>query len=62
MNHTKQIKVDCHVIRQHITQDTIIFYLISSSDQSTDIFTKFHPPDRFHNLVSKLKLAFTKSS
>ena len=34
---------------------------VSSSDQNIDIFTKTFSPGRFHDLVSKLKMASVRS-
>ncbi|KAG5521631.1 hypothetical protein RHGRI_034005 [Rhododendron griersonianum] len=53
---TKHIEIDCHFIRQHVVRGSIRLLSVSSSDQTADIFTKAHPPGRFHDLVSKLKL------
>ena len=55
--HTRHIENDCHFIRHHILQGTIQLIFVSSADQITDIFTRAHLPSRFHDLVSKLKLA-----
>lgn len=54
---TKHIEIDCHFVRQHVVRSSIRLLSVSSSDQTADIFTKAHPPGRFHDLVTKLKLA-----
>lgn len=54
---TKHIENDCHYVRQHITRGIVRLCSISSIDQPADLFTKAHPPGRFKDLVSKLKLA-----
>ncbi|XP_058192154.1 secreted RxLR effector protein 161-like [Rhododendron vialii] len=56
---TKHIEIDCHFVRQHVASGTLRLLSVSSSDQTADIFTKAHPPGRFHDLVSKLKLVST---
>ena len=53
---TKHIEIDCHFVRQHVTHGTVRLLPISSADQLADIFTKAHPPGRFNNWVSNLKL------
>ncbi|KAG5547345.1 hypothetical protein RHGRI_013130 [Rhododendron griersonianum] len=53
---TKHIEIDCHFIRQHVVKGSVHLLSVSSTDQTADIFTKAHPPGRFHDLVSKLKL------
>ena len=52
--HTKYIENDGHFIRHQILQGSIRLIFVSSTDQTTDIFTKAHSPGCFHNLVSKL--------
>ncbi|KAJ4724634.1 Retrovirus-related Pol polyprotein from transposon TNT 1-94 [Melia azedarach] len=59
---TKHIEVDCHFIRQHITQGTIVLRSISSLDQPADLFTKSHHWGRFRDLLSKLKITSTPPS
>lgn len=54
---SKHIEIDCYYIHHHLTQDTLNLVSVSSSDQTIDIFTKVHPPGRFTDLVTKLKLA-----
>ena len=58
---TKYIEIDCQFVRQHVTRGTVQLFSISSADQLADIFTKTHPPGRFNNLVSNLKLVSTLS-
>ena len=53
---TKHIETDCHFIRQYIHSGTINLISTSSADQLADLFTKAHPPGRFSDLASKLKL------
>ena len=53
---TKHIEIDCHFVRQHVTCSTVRLLPVFSEDQVADIFTKVHPPGRFHALVSKLKM------
>ena len=53
---TKHIEIDCHFVRQHVTCSTVHLLPISSEDQTASVFTKVHPPGRFHALVSKLKM------
>jgi ATP sulfurylase len=54
--HTKHIEIDCHFVRHHLLQGSLQLHSVTSRDQLTDIFTKSHPPRRFRDLVSKLKL------
>jgi hypothetical protein len=54
---TKHIEIDCHFVRHHLLQGTLRLCPIASVDQLVDVFTKAHPPGRFRDLVSKLKLA-----
>jgi hypothetical protein len=53
---TKHIEIDCHLVRHHLLQGSLQLHSVTSRDQLADIFTKSHPPGRFHDLVSKLKL------
>ena len=53
---TKLIELNCHFVRHHLTQGTIHLVPVTSNNQTSDVFTKAHPPGRFHDLVSKLKL------
>ncbi|XP_028060476.1 uncharacterized protein LOC114264067 [Camellia sinensis] len=56
---TKHIEIDCHFIRQHVTSGIVRLIFVISVDQIAGIFTKAHPPNRFSDLVSKLKLVDT---
>ena len=38
---TKHIEVDCHFIRENIASGCMTTSFVNSSDQLTDIFTKF---------------------
>jgi transposase InsO family protein len=53
---TKHIEIDCHFVRHHLLQGSLQLHSVTSRDQLADIFTKSHPPGRFRDLVSKLKL------
>ena len=55
--HTKHIKIDCHLVRHYLSVSILRLLLVSSSDQTADIFTKTFPLSRFCDLVSKLKMA-----
>uniref|UniRef100_A0A2N9GZL8 Integrase catalytic domain-containing protein n=1 Tax=Fagus sylvatica TaxID=28930 RepID=A0A2N9GZL8_FAGSY len=54
---TKHIEIDCHLVRHHLSVGILRLLLVSSSNQTADIFTKTFPPGRFCDLVSKLKMA-----
>ena len=41
---TKHIEIDCHFIRHHLFQDTLILQSVSSHDQLVNIFTTPLPP------------------
>jgi hypothetical protein len=56
---TKHIEIECHFVRHHLLHGTLHLCLIAYVDQLADVFTKAHPPERFRDLVSKLKLAST---
>jgi hypothetical protein len=53
---TKDIEIDCHLVCHHLFQGSLKLHFVMSRDQLADIFTKSHPPGRFRDLVSKLKL------
>jgi hypothetical protein len=53
---TKHIEIDCHLVCHHLFQGSLQLHSVTSRDQLADIFTKSHPPGRFRDLVSKLKL------
>ena len=57
---TKHIEIDCQLVRHHLSVGILRLLLVSSSDQTADIFTKIFPPGRFRDLVSKLKMASVK--
>uniref|UniRef100_A0A2N9G8X2 Reverse transcriptase Ty1/copia-type domain-containing protein n=1 Tax=Fagus sylvatica TaxID=28930 RepID=A0A2N9G8X2_FAGSY len=54
---TKHVEIDCHLVRHHLSAGILHLFLVSSSNQTIDIFTKTFPSGRFHDLVSKLKMA-----
>ena len=54
---TKHIEIDCHLVCHHLSTSILHLLLVRSSNQTADIFTKTFPPSRFHDLVSKLKMA-----
>jgi hypothetical protein len=56
---TKHIEINCHFVCHHLLQGTLRLCPIASADQLADVFTKAHPPRRFRDLVSKIKLAST---
>jgi len=56
---TKHIEIDCHLVRYHVVNGTVLLTPISFTDQTVDIFTKTHPPKRFQDLLSKLNLTST---
>ncbi|XP_028098592.1 uncharacterized protein LOC114298267 [Camellia sinensis] len=55
---TEHIKINCHFIRQHVTQGTVRLLFVTSTEQTVDLFTKAHLPGRFSDLLAKLKLLF----
>lgn len=57
--HTKHIEIDFHLVRRHVTNDTIQLIHIPFMDQGDDIFTKTRHLTRFKDLSSKLKLEST---
>jgi len=48
--------IDIHFIRHHLLYCELHLISIDTLDQPVDLFTKSHSPERFHILVSKLKL------
>jgi hypothetical protein len=60
--HTKHIEIDCHLVRHHLSAGILRLLPINSSNQIANIFTKTFPSGRFCDLVSKLKMAFVKTS
>ena len=54
---TKYIEIDYHLVRYHLSASILHLLLVSSSDQTADIFTQTFPPSHFRDLVSKLKMA-----
>ena len=57
---TKHIEIDCHLVHHRLSAGILCLFPVSSSNQTTDIFTKTFPPVRFRDLVSKLKMASVK--
>jgi hypothetical protein len=53
---TKHIEIDCHFVRHHLLQGSLQLHSVTSHDQFADLFTKSHPPGRFRDLVSNLKM------
>jgi hypothetical protein len=53
---SKHIKIDYHFVRQHLLQGSLQLHYVTSHDQLVDLFTKSHPPGRFRDLVSNLKM------
>ncbi|XP_019190736.1 PREDICTED: uncharacterized protein LOC109185208 [Ipomoea nil] len=51
---TKHIEIDCHIIREKLTQGLVKLLSISSSNQVADGFTKALPTAQFHLFLSKL--------
>ena len=54
---TKHIEIDCHLVCHHLFAGILRLLLVSSFDQTADIFNKTFPFGRFRDLVSKLKIA-----
>ncbi|XP_019166904.1 PREDICTED: uncharacterized protein LOC109162676 [Ipomoea nil] len=53
---TKHIEIDCHVVRERITQGLIKLLSVSTLNQVADGFTKPLPTSQFELFVSKLGL------
>ncbi|XP_019455167.1 PREDICTED: uncharacterized protein LOC109356296 [Lupinus angustifolius] len=53
---TKHIEIDCHYIRDKVSNNLVHLLRIASCDQVADIFTKAQPPGIFSNNLSKLGL------
>ncbi|XP_014493112.1 uncharacterized protein LOC106755465 [Vigna radiata var. radiata] len=53
---TKDIELDCHVVREKIQANLLHLLPIRSDEQLADIFTKFPHRVRFRSIVSKLGL------
>ncbi|CAM8948984.1 unnamed protein product [Rhodiola kirilowii] len=51
---TKHIKLDCHLVRQHVTSDFVSPRFIPSASQPADLFTKDVPADVLLKLSDKL--------
>ena len=51
---TKHIEVDCHYVRDAITDGTIVTHHVSTNDQLEDIFTKALDKQKFLSLLRKL--------
>lgn len=55
--HTKQIDVQFHFVREHISSSEILFDYCSMKEMATDILTKAIPEDQFQTPMSKLGLS-----
>ena len=53
---TNHIEINCHLMRHHLSVGILRLLPVSFSDQIVDIFTKTFSPNRFCDLVSKLKM------
>lgn len=53
---TPDIEIDFHFVQHHLQQVMLRLCPITSTDQLAEIFTRPHPPNRFHTLVTKLKI------
>jgi len=53
---TKHIEIGCHFVRHHLLQCSLQLNYVTSHYQFADLFTKSHPPGRFRDLVSNLKM------
>ncbi|KAL9259408.1 Retrovirus-related Pol polyprotein from transposon RE2-like protein [Drosera capensis] len=59
---TKHIEIDCHFVRHHFLHRTLSLSSVASVDQTVDLFTKTHPPRRFHALFVRLIKQLNASS
>ena len=58
---TKHIEIDCHhLVHHHVSAGILRLFPVSSSDQTTDIFTKTFLLGCFRDFVFKLKMASAK--
>ncbi|XP_019197731.1 PREDICTED: uncharacterized protein LOC109191559 [Ipomoea nil] len=53
---TKNIKLDCHLIREKLQNGIIKLLHVSSQNQLADVFTKPHAPNTFLSFITKLGL------
>ena len=53
---TKHIEIDCHVVREKLKKGIIHLFLISTTMQLADIYTKVLSPQSFKSICSKLGL------
>ncbi|XP_019172651.1 PREDICTED: uncharacterized protein LOC109168052 [Ipomoea nil] len=51
---TKHIKIDCHLVREKVSNGLIKLLLVSSTNQVADGFTKPLPANLFRSFISKL--------
>uniref|UniRef100_A0A2N9ISW1 Reverse transcriptase Ty1/copia-type domain-containing protein n=1 Tax=Fagus sylvatica TaxID=28930 RepID=A0A2N9ISW1_FAGSY len=57
---TKNIEIDCHLVRHYLSVGILRILSVSSSNQTADIFMKTFPPGCFRDLIFKLKMASVK--
>jgi hypothetical protein len=55
---TKYIEVDYHFVREKVIRRDVVVKFISTSNQLTDILTKYLPSPGFTQLRDKLLLSF----
>lgn len=53
---SKHIEIDCHFVREHVQQGTILLQFVNSADQDVDIFTKGLCSPQFRFNCSNLML------
>lgn len=53
---TKHLEIDCHVVREKLTNGVMKLLPLSSANQIADMFTKALLPQPFYHLLSKLRL------
>jgi hypothetical protein len=53
---TKHIELECHIVREKISQGLIRTLLVKSAHHLADIFTKAFPRLLFHDLLSKMNV------
>ncbi|CAM8889721.1 unnamed protein product [Rhodiola kirilowii] len=54
---TKHVKLDCHVVRQHVSSGFLAPAYVSSAAQLADLFTRPLPGEVITNLCSKLNVS-----
>nr|KYP70921.1 Retrovirus-related Pol polyprotein from transposon TNT 1-94 [Cajanus cajan] len=54
---TKHIEIDCHLVREKVSNGLLKLLPVSSSAQLADIYTKALSPSRFNELNSKLGMS-----